>query len=73
MRLCCVATQYTNTARDIGQHVAFCMREEPMRRLGIGANPTRKSLQSELDAVLQRARAHGVNRRLITGAESRRK
>jgi TatD DNase family protein len=39
-----------------------------MQLLDIGANLTHESFQPDLDAVLQRARAHGVTRMLVTGA-----
>ena len=39
-----------------------------MQLLDIGANLTHESFQSDLDAVLQRAQAHGVTRMLVTGA-----
>ncbi len=39
-----------------------------MQLLDIGANLTHESFRPDLDAVLQRARAHGVERMLVTGA-----
>ena len=39
-----------------------------MQLLDIGANLTHESFHSDLDAVLQRAHAHGVTRMLVTGA-----
>lgn len=39
-----------------------------MQLLDIGANLTHESFQSDLDAVLQRAQAHGIARMLVTGA-----
>ncbi|MEO6801189.1 MAG: TatD family hydrolase, partial [Rhodanobacter sp.] len=39
-----------------------------MQLLDIGANLTHESFQHDLDAVLQRARAHGVERMIVTGA-----
>ncbi len=40
----------------------------PMQLLDIGANLTHESFQHDLDAVLQRATAHGVTRMVVTGA-----
>ena len=39
-----------------------------MPLLDIGANLTHESFRHDLDAVLQRAHAHGVNRMVVTGA-----
>ncbi|HZX72327.1 MAG TPA: TatD family hydrolase [Rhodanobacter sp.] len=39
-----------------------------MQLLDIGANLTHESFQHDLDAVLQRAQAHGVERMMVTGA-----
>ncbi len=39
-----------------------------MQLLDIGANLTHESFRPDLDAVLQRAQAHGVTRMLVTGA-----
>ena len=39
-----------------------------MQLLDIGANLSHESFQHDLDAVLQRARAHGVTRMIVTGA-----
>src|SRR5574337_1311808 len=39
-----------------------------MQLLDIGANLTHESFQHDLDAVLQRAQAHGVERMVVTGA-----
>jgi TatD DNase family protein len=40
----------------------------PMQLLDIGANLGHESFQHDLDAVLQRAQAHGVSRMIVTGA-----
>ncbi len=39
-----------------------------MQLLDIGANLTHESFEHDLDAVLQRAQAHGVGRMIVTGA-----
>ncbi len=39
-----------------------------MPLLDIGANLTHESFQHDLDAVLQRAQAHGIGRMIVTGA-----
>ncbi|MDW2983068.1 MAG: TatD family hydrolase [Rhodanobacter sp.] len=41
-----------------------------MQLLDIGANLTHESFHHDLDAVLQRAQAHGVGRMIVTGASS---
>ena len=41
-----------------------------MQLLDIGANLSHESFRPDLDAVLQRARAHGVTRMIVTGASS---
>ena len=41
-----------------------------MQLLDIGANLTHESFQHDLDAVLQRAQDHGVERMIVTGASS---
>ena len=41
-----------------------------MELLDIGANLTHESFEHDLDAVLQRAQAHGVERMIVTGASS---
>ena len=41
-----------------------------MQLLDIGANLTHESLPHDLDAVLQRAHTHGVNRMVVTGASA---
>jgi TatD DNase family protein len=42
--------------------------ERTMQLLDIGANLTHESFAHDLDAVLQRAHTHGVNRMVVTGA-----
>jgi TatD DNase family protein len=41
-----------------------------MQLLDIGANLTHESFEHDFDAVLQRARAHGVERMIVTGASA---
>jgi TatD DNase family protein len=41
-----------------------------MQLLDIGANLTHESFEHDLDAVLQRAQAHGVDRMIVTGASA---
>ena len=41
-----------------------------MQLLDIGANLTHESFAHDLDAVLQRAQAHGVDRMIVTGASA---
>ena len=42
-----------------------------MQLLDIGANLTHESFRHDFDAVLQRARTHGVGRMIVTGASQR--
>ncbi len=44
------------------------MTGQTMQLLDIGANLTHESFRHDLDAVLQRAQAHGVGRMVVTGA-----
>ena len=44
--------------------------ERTMQLLDIGANLTHEAFAWDLDAVLQRAHTHGVNRMVVTGASS---
>ena len=48
--------------------LAAVPRPETMQLLDIGANLGHESFHHDLDAVLQRAHAHGVSRMIVTGA-----
>ncbi|SFR93225.1 TatD DNase family protein [Dyella sp. OK004] len=46
----------------------FCPIGQTMQLLDIGANLTHESFHHDFDAVMQRARDHGVTRMVVTGA-----